>query len=212
MGTFSNSKVNPRNILGGIPGLFDESEFERESSLVASVASSISQAAGGVFEVAMDIGQNIVGTESKQETNGKFPTTGSIEFNNKEIQTEQKVKAESDRKRAFFQALKEEQDRAQRAKEKLIFEEEINDMVTNLPTDQKNELLHYQASYRDRSIYQRAELRKKIIEQRKKTEKQEKAASIPSPAKQPSAMEGAFEGRSGNQGGGTANLSNQAVG
>ncbi len=208
--------MNTRKILGGIPGLFDETEYEKESTLVSSVASgvasAISQAASGVFEVAMDIGQNISGTESKQETNGKFPTTGSIEFNKKEVQNEQKAEAESDRKRAFFQALKEEQDRAQRAKEKLIFEEEINDMVTNLPTDQKNELLHYQASYRDRSIYQRAELRKKIIEQQKKQEKQEKAASIPSPAKQPSAMEGAFEGRSGNQGSGTANLSNQAVG
>jgi len=73
-------------------------------------------------------------------------------------------------------------------------------------------LLHYQASYKDKSVYQRAELRKKLIEQQEKSEKQEKATSIPTPAKQPSALEGAFEGRSGSQGGGSANLSNQAVG
>lgn len=136
--------------------------------------------------------------------NGEFPSTGSIEF--------QKQKAETVRKKAFFQSLKEDMERAQKAKDKLLFEEEINDIVTNLPTEQKNRLLHYQASYRDRSIYQRAELRKKLIEEQKRSEKQEKAASIPSPAKQPSALEGAFEGRSGSQGSGTANLSAQAVG
>lgn len=166
-----------RNILG-MMGLFEEEYYERETT----VTSAITQTA---------------------ET-GKFPSTGSIEF--------QKQKTETDRKKAFFQALKEDMERAQKAKDKLFFEEEINDIVTNLPTEQKNRLLHYQASYKDRSIYQRAALRKKLIEEQKKSEKQEKAASIPSPAKQAHALETAFEGGSGGQGSGTANLSAQAVG
>lgn len=181
--------MNTRKILGGMDFL-DEGEFERETSSAISTVS---------------------------ET---FSTTGSLEFskpredkvNAEQLQKLQKENTETNRKRAFIQALKEDMERTARAKNKLLFEEEINDIITNLPTEQKNELLHYQANYRDRSIYQRAELRKKLIEQQKKTEKQEKAASIPSPAKQPSAMEGAFEGRSGSQGSGTANLSNQAVG
>lgn len=150
--------------------------------------------------------------ETTVET-GKF-SSGSINFKENQVQVEQQLKerAKVDRKKAFFQALKENMERAQKAKDKLLFEEEINDIVTNLPTEQKNRLLHYQASYKDRSIYQRAALRKKLIEEQKKSEKQEKAASIPSPAKQPSALEGAFEGRSGGQGSGTANLSAQAVG
>lgn len=208
MNNFSSakSKINPRNILGGIPGLFDEADFEKEASAVA-------KGVNGVFEAVFSLGQDIAGIEPKKESNGteKFPSKGSIEFN-KQIQTEQKQKAETERKKAFFQALKEDADRAQRAKDKLLFEEEINDIVTNLPTEQKNQLLHYQASYKDRSVYQRAELRRKIIEERKKADKQQKAASIPSPAKRPSAMEGAFEGGSGSQGSGTANLSAQAVG
>lgn len=215
MNTFGNTKsksINPRNILGGIPGLFDETDFERETPLV----STVSQAASGVFEAIFSLGQDITGVESKNESNGteKFPSTGTIEFNKKQTQTEQsqKQKAETERKKAFYQALREDQDRDQRARDKLLFEEEINDIVTNLPTEQKNQLLHYQANYRDRSIYQRAELRKKLIEERNKADKQKKEASIPSPAKQPSALEGAFEGRSGSQGGGTANLSAQAVG
>lgn len=209
MNTAASTKrksINPRNILGGILGSFDEfneADFERETS--------------GAVEATISLIQNIVGIEPKNESNGieKFPSTGSIEFNQavkKEAALEQKKKAEIDRKKAFYQALKEDQERTRGAKDKLLFEEEINDIVTNLPTEQKNALLHYQASYRDRSIYQRAELRKKLIEEQKKAEKQEKQVSIPSPAKQPSALEGVFEGRSGSQGGGTANLSAHATG
>lgn len=205
----TKSRLDPRSILGGILGGFDETDFERETT----VASAVSQGVNGVFEAVLNLSQDITGLDTKTEANGteKFPSTGTIEFQ-KHIETQQKQKAETDRKKVFFQALKEDQERAQRAKDKLLFEEEINDIATNLPTEQKNRLLHYQASYRDRSVYQRAELRKKLIEERTKTEEQQKQASIPSPAKQPSALEGAFEGRSGSQGGGTANLSAQAVG
>ena len=175
-------------------GFFDETGYEKEASIVSSVI----QGAGEVFKSTF--------------------SSGSIDFKKTQAQSEQLQKEREEerekieRRKIFFQALKEDTERAEKEKEKLLFEEEINDIVTNLPTEQKNQLLHYQASYRDRSVYQRAELRKKLIEQRKTTEKQEKTASIPSPAKQPSALEGAFEGRSGSQGGGTANLSNQAVG
>ncbi|MBI2334236.1 hypothetical protein HYU96_00330, partial [Candidatus Daviesbacteria bacterium] len=172
-----------KKILGGIPGLydeFDEADFEKETS------------GNGIFEAIVSLGQDIAGME-------KFPSTGTIEFNKKaQEETEQKEIAAA--KKAFFQALKEDQQRAKDAKERLLFEEEMDGIITNLPTDQKNRLLHYQASYRDRSIYQRAELRKKIIEEQKKADQQQKEAAIPSPAKQPTAMQGAFEGRSGTQG------------
>lgn len=202
--------MNSKKILGGILGSYEDG-FERE----ASVFSTVVQGVGEVFEATVSLVQETAKTE-------KF-SSGSIDFKKNQAQDEQlqkqqeqqaeqlKKQAGIDRKKVFFQSLKEDQDKVQREKDR-VFEEEMNDIITNLPTEQKNQLLHYQASYRDRSVYQRAELRKKLIEQSKKTEKQEKAASIPSPAKQPSAMEGAFEGRSGSQGGGTANLSNQAVG
>ncbi|MCR4305763.1 MAG: hypothetical protein NUV73_01630 [Candidatus Daviesbacteria bacterium] len=207
--------MNSKKVLGGM-GFLDEGDFERETS---SPISAVAEGVGGVFKDILNfVSEDLAGIESKES--GKFSTTGSIEFNGpkedkintEQMQKMQKENTETNRKRAFVQALKEDIERAARAKDKLLFEEEINDIITNLPTEQKNQLLHYQASYKDRSIYQRAELRKKLIEQKKKTEKQEKAASIPSPAKQPSAMEGAFEGRSGTQGSGSANLSNQAVG
>lgn len=214
MNTFGKTKstINPRGILGGIMGSFEE-DYEKETS----AASAVSSVASGFFESILSLGKDIAGVEEKTESNNanKFPSKGSIEFNQavkKEVDEQQKKKADIDRKQAFFQALKEEQSRAGRATDKLLFEEEINDIATNLPTEEKNRLLHYQASYKDRSIYQRAELRRKIIEQQKQAEEKQKEASLPSPAKQPSAMEGAFEGRSGTQGGGSANLSAQAVG
>jgi len=216
MNTFGKAKstsINPRNILGGIPGWFDEDEFERETPLLSTVTQGVS----GIFTDILSLGQEVAGVEPKTESNetGKFPATGTIEFTKKQAkqaESDREQKANADRIKVFFQALKEDQDRARRSKEELLFEEEISDIITNLPTEQKNRLLHYQANYRDRSIYQRAELRKKLIEQQKQAEKQEKQTSIPSPAKQPSALEGAFEGRSGTQGGGQANLSFQATG
>ncbi|MDD5415965.1 MAG: hypothetical protein PHE48_03120 [Candidatus Daviesbacteria bacterium] len=195
-----------RNILGGILGSFDEDEFEKETPLL----STVTQGVGGIFADILSLGQDVAGVEAKTQSNenGKFPTTGTIEFTKKQMETEEKQKTETDRKKAFYQTLKEDQERARRAKEQLLFEEEMDDIVTNLPTEQKNRLLHYQASYRDRSIYQRAELRKKLIEERKRDEKQQKEASVPSPAKQPNSLEVAFEGASGSKG----NLSFQAVG
>lgn len=232
MNTFGATKNNGSDSRKRILGLFED-DYENESSILSAFTSTVvavkdmaKDAVGGTYEAVSDLSKTVVIAEAKTESNGegKFPTTGSLEGFDKaksQAQIEQlkkqaekteKDRKETARKQAFYQALREEQERAARAKEKLLFEEEINDIATNLPTEQKNQLLHYQASYKDRSIYQQAELRKKLIEQHKKQETQEKQTSIPSPAKQPSALEGAFEGRSGSQGGGTANLSNQAVG
>lgn len=197
--------INPSSVLGGIPGLFEEFEFEKETSMVSTVAS-------GVLEGITSLGKDMVGAESNSESNEShsFPSKGTIEFNKKQEEAnaaEKKQKTEAERKKAFFQALKEDQERAQRAKDILWFEEEINDLTANMPDDQKNVLLHYQASYKDRSIYQKAELRKKLIEQKQKEEEKEKAAAIPSPAKQANALETQFEGGTGKYGGGSANLS-----
>lgn len=227
MNSFSTtkSKINPKSILGGMIGSFEEEEnFEQESSFLSSVFSTVKdtvtetvtgvvkETASSIYEATVDAVKEVKGAHS----NEKFPSKGSIEFNQNQAQLEKLQKEAEDRKTAdkkkiFFQTLKEDQQKVQIEKDR-VFEEEINDIISNLPTEQKNRLLHYQASYKDKSIYQRAELRKKLIEEQQKAENQEKAASIPSPAKQPSAMEGAFEGRSGSQGSGTANLSAQAVG
>ena len=98
------------------------------------------------------------------------------------------------------------------AKDRMWLEEEINDITANISTTEKNELLHYQASYKDKSIYQKAELRRKIIEQRKKADKQQKETSVAQTKPGSSALQTAFEGGSGSQGSGTANLSSQAAG
>lgn len=181
MNTFGNTstKVNPRNILGGILGGIDE-DFETETSLVSS---AVKNGVGGFIDALVDLGkQEVVGVAPK-EANGeaKFPSKGTLEFNKAQAaQAEQaKKQKEIDRKKIFFQNLKEEQAKAQREKEQL--EEEIDDIAANLPMSQKNELLHYQSSYKDKSVYQRAELRKKLIEQRKQTEQQEAKAATASP-------------------------------
>lgn len=183
--------INPRQVVGGIIGGFDESSFEMESFL-----SSVTE---------------------ESEQNGKLAIGGKTElngFNKKEAELEKQIKQkeEADRKRRFYQASKEDYDRAQRAKDRLLFEEELDDVTANMSTEEKNRLLHYQASYKERSIYQIAALRKKIIEEKRLAEKQQKQVTIPSPAKQPSALETAFEGASGKQGSGTANLSAHATG
>ncbi len=214
--TATKNKINPRNILGGIPGLFEDSEFESESSIISSATHGV----GGIFQDIFSlVGENIAGIEDKSssETQGDKLSIGGqteLKFNENQAKAaeEKRLEKEAARKRIFFQSLKEDQARAQQAKDKILFEEEINDISTNMSTEDKNRMLHYQSSYKDRSIYQKAELRKKIIEERRKAEKDQKSASIPSPAKQPSALEGAFEGRSGTTGSGTANLSNQATG
>lgn len=195
------NNANPLNMLGRM-GFYDELGFEKETFTAANVANEV----GEVFKDIFALKADIAGVEDKEQSAG-FPSSGTIEFNKKQAEIDQKQKKETERKKAFFQALKEDQERARRAKDMLFLEEEINDIAANLPIDQKNELLHYQASYRDRSIYQRAELRKKLIEQRKKQENKEKQAAIPSPAKQANAIETQFEGGSGKYGGGSANLS-----
>lgn len=200
------NKVNLSQILGGIPGLLDETSFEMETPIQVS-------------EVVKEVGnlffEDILGLEQKTAAN-KLSIGGQTELkfneNQAKIEEEQKKKKEADRKKAFYQTLKDDQLRAQMAKDRMWMEEEINDITSNISTEDKNELLHYQANYKDRSIYQKAELRRKIIEQRRKSENQQKEVAIPSPAKQPSALEGAFEGRSGTQGSGTANLSAHATG
>lgn len=200
--------IKPSQIIGGAMGWLDEVGFETEispQSVVKAVTNSL-------FESLMDLGQDVAGAENKEKK--QIAPKGTIEFNKAQTkaQEEENKKKAASKDSRFYQAFKEDQYRAESAKNRLLLEEEINDIATNLSTDEKNELLHYQASYRDRSIYQRAELRRKIIERRNNAQKQEKTASIPSPAKQASALQTAFEGGSGSQGGGTANLSAHATG
>lgn len=209
LSTKSDEKqTNPSRVLGGILGGFDEIGFEIETPAVSSVAKGV----GSIFEDIFSLGQDIVGMENKPvaETQ-KFPAQGTIEFN-KKAQEDQARKKEAAAKRIFFQALKDDTQRGEQVKNRMLFEEEVNDITTNMPTDEKNRLLHYQASYKDRSIYQRAELRRKIIEQRKQADKKQKEVSITQTKPKASAMNAAMEGGSGTQGSGQANLSFQATG
>lgn len=214
MNTFSSNKtkVSHRQVLGGAMGLIDEMGYEMETPSVASVAKGV----GSIFEDIFSLGQDIAGVESQNSTENPdgFPSKGSLEFNKKETTAQEKLKLkeETDRKKVFYQNLKEDREKAQRAKEKMLFEEEISDMISNLSTEEKNKLLHYQSSYKDKSIYQIAELRRKIIEQRRKAEKQEKESSVAKTKPGASALQTAFEGGSGSQGAGQANLSAHATG
>ena len=204
-------KVKPSQVLGGILGGFDEIGFEMDTPSASSVVKGVSS----VFEDIFSLGQDITGIEAKPSQEAqKFPSQGTIEFNQAKAKAEedQKKKEVVENKRVFYQGLKDDTQRAEQAKNRMLFEEEINDIVTNLPTEQKNELLHYQASYKDRSIYQKAELRKKLIEQKKMADKQQKQASMAQTSPKASAMNAAMEGGSGTQGGGQANLSFQAAG
>ena len=178
-------KINLRQFIGGVPGLLEE-DYERESFL-----SSVKEESG---------------------QNGKLAIGGKTELNG--FNKTQADKEGIERQRRFYQDLKEDTEKAQqRAKEEPLLQIELDYITTNLPTEEKNKLLHYQANYKNnRSIYSLSELRKKIIEESSKADKKQKEVSIPSPAKQPSALEGAFEGRSGTQGSGTANLSAHATG
>lgn len=194
-----DNKLKPSQIFGG----FDEIGFEME----APSASSIVQGVSGVIKDIFSLGQDIAGEKTEVPEQKKDPekfSSGSIEFKRKE---------EVEAKKIFYQALKDDTQRAEQAKNRILFEEEINDVMVNLPTEQKNELLHYQASYKNnRSIYQRAELRKKLIEQSKEADKKQKEVSIAQTKPKATAMNAAFEGGSGTQGSGQGNLSFQATG
>ncbi len=198
-----DNKVRPSQILGGILGGFDEIGFEMDTPSASSVVKGVSS----VFQDIFSLGQDIAGVEEKHDSKEaqKFPSQGSIEFNKAQ---EKAV----DSKKIFFQTLKDDTQRAEQAKNRMLFEEEINDIAINMPTDEKNRLLHYQSSYKDRSVYQRAELRKKIIEERKSADKQRKQASMAQTNPKASAMNAAMEGGAGTQGGSQANLSFQATG
>ncbi len=210
--TKPNEKINPKNILGGILGGFDEIGFEMEAPSVSSVA----KGAAGIFQDIFSLGQEVSGIKPEQSKSADhFPSSGSIEFNKRnqaEQAKEQKQQEVAASQRVFYQSLKDEQSRAQQAKERMLFEEEVGDISTNMPTDEKNRLLHYQSSYKDRSIYQKAELRKKIIEEKRNADKQQKNSSMAQTNPKASAMNAALEGGSGTQGGGQSNLSFQAAG
>lgn len=194
----TNDRIKPSQILGAM-GWFDEIGSEMETPSLSSVVKGL----GGLFGDALSIGSDLTegGSSESNSDSNKLSIGGQteIDFN-------------KSKKKVFYQTMEQNRLKAQQAKDKLLFEEEINDISLNLSTEEKNKLLHYQASYKDRSVYQRAELRRKIIEQRRKSEKEQKATSIPSPAKKASALETAFEGASGTQGSGTANLSAHATG
>lgn len=211
----NNIKVNPARMPGAM-GWIDEIGFEMESPSVSSVAQSIGGGAAGVFEGALGLIQNVAGVEPQNDTleSKQISPTGTIEFNKAEAKAEEQEKnrQEKDRKKTFYQTLKDDQLRAQMAKDRMWMEEEINDKISGFSTEQTNELLHLQADYKDnKSVYHRAELRKKLIEQKRLADKQQKAASIPSPAKKIYALEGAFEGASGKVGSGTANFGKGSV-
>lgn len=203
--------IKPSQILGGIIGGFDELGFETEASLT-----SVTKGIGGVFEDLISLGADVAGVESKSSKteDGKFPSQGSIEFNPKQqakAEKDAQIKEAAAAKRVFYASLKEDVARVQNARDKMIFEEEIADIGAHISTEEKNSMLHYQASYKDRSTYQMAELRRKIIEQKKSADKQKKQANMEA-TKGKSAMQGAFEGSSGSQGGGMANLSSTSGG
>lgn len=201
----NDTKIRPSQILGAM-GWFDEGSFEREERGI-DVSSVVKEAGSLVFE-------DILGIEEKEED--KLTIGGKTELNFKEnqakIERQGKDRKEADRKKTFYQNLKDDELRAHQAKERMWFEEEINDKISGFSTGETNEMLHLQADYKDnKSVYHRAELRKKLIEQRKKTENQQKGESIKSPAKKISALDGAFEGASGSVGSGTANFGKGSV-
>ena len=206
-------KVKPSQMLGGAMGWHDEIGFETETSSASSVVKGV----GGIFEDIFSLGrEEIAGVETKPTSEKPpFPITGSIEFSKAQAKAEedQKQKEVAAQQRIFFQAFKEDQQRAKEAKERMLIEEEIAETIATLPTEAKNDLLHYQASYKNnRSTYQMAELRRKIIEQRKEADKKQKETSMAQTQPKASAMNAAFEGGSGSQGGGQSNLSFQATG
>ncbi len=191
------NKVRP----AGAWGFFDDG-YEKENSF--SVTGVLKEVGSIVFEGLTEIAQTV--TESKQ-----IAPTGTIEFKQKQAQ-EEKDQAETNRKQTFIQAFKDDQQRAENAKNRMLSEDDLNNTLSNLPTDEKNRILHIQASYiNNRSIYHKSELRKKLVEENKKAEQQQKTASIPSPAKKISALDGAFEGSSGSVGSGTANFGKGSV-
>lgn len=210
--SFPSSKIRPNQQVGGGFGFFDEIGYEMETPSFSSVAKGL----GGIVEDIFSIGSDLTesGSESKSESTLSIGGQTEIDFNRRQTEAEAKLKQKDkdDQKKAFYQAMEQNRLRTQQAKDNMLIEEEINDISLNLSTAEKNQLLHYQAGYKDKSVYQRAELRRKIIEQRKMAEKQEKQTSIPSPAKKASALDAAYEGGSGTQGSGTANLSAQATG
>ena len=121
----------------------------------------------------------------------------------------QKKQQEIAYKKDFYQATERDAIAAKHAKEIMMIEEEVD----SLPTTEKNIILHLQASYKgNKSAYHRAELRRAMMEQRSKAEKQQKQESMAAVSPKASAMNAAIEGGSGSQGGGQANLSFQAAG
>ena len=212
--SFSSNKIRQNQQVGGGFGFFDEIGFEMETTSLASVTKGLGGIVGDIFSIGSDLTEG--GSSESNSDSSKLSIGGQTEIDFTKRQTEAEVKLkqrdESDRRKAFNQTMEQDRLRFQQAKDQMLIEEEINDISLNLSTEEKNKLLHYQASYKDKSVYQRAELRRKIIEERKRAEKQEKTVSIPSPAKKASALDAAYEGGSGTQGSGTANLSAHATG
>ena len=113
-----DKKVKFSQVLGGTMGWFEnEGSYETEAAV-----SSVVRGTGGVLE----------------EEKARFPSKGTLEF------SKNQAKAEAENKKIFYQALKEDQARTQQAKDKMWLEEEINDITSNMSTEEKNRLLHYQ--------------------------------------------------------------------
>lgn len=203
--------MNQSQIFGG----FDEIGFEMETPSLSTLSEGTKGIIGDLVSL---LTENVAGIEAKKGNSEQKPIAprGTIEEFNKartkqEAQAKQKEIAAN--KRIFYQALKEEIARVENSRDRMIYEEELADIGSHMPTEEKNALLHYQANYKDRSTYQMAELRRKLIEQKKNSDKEKKEVSIAqTQVKGKTAMQGIFEGASGSQGSGQANLSFQAAG
>lgn len=201
--------LNPKNVIGTLGFFDDDSTYESEKSVITTFFRGVGDV---INDAASLVTKDVAGVD-------KFPTSGTLNFKEAPAKQQQAQEEEKktqkivEQKRVFYSVLKEDQAKVEQDKINAQFEEDINDIAVNMSTGEINSLLHYQASYKNnRSTYQKAELRKKIIEERKKTEQQNASASMAQTQTGASALQTVFEGGSGSQGGGQSNLSFQAAG
>jgi len=191
--------TNPTSVLGGAIGWLDETM-------------ELAVRGQGAF-----VNEGPVRDQDLEQLNqmpelkaGRFPSRGSFE----NFQESRALKTDADliaeQRAAVLEVERIMKEPRARTQTEFIQQEEIRFEVTGMSEEERNRRLHLNLSLRKEhtsNLYHEVELYRQKKAELRNLEQQEKNTQIPSPAKQPSALEAIFEGGSGALGGKTANLS-----
>lgn len=189
-----------------IPNIFANA-WEPLTSGVGSVAREATSAMAELINIARGAETPLVNTPSSGRIeNFQTPHDENYVKSPELLETERMA----EKRKMIYASLEEARTNARKFAHEEAFDAEVALDIAAMPEDERNKRLHLSLSLRKENTigpYYWTELYRQKKEEARKLEAQTEDAPIPSPAKQPHALETQFEGGFGKVGSGTGSLS-----